>query len=355
MALAESLIGLFVPIYLYQLGYSIQAILGFYVLVSLFFALLAYSGARLIPFLGIKKAFLWSTPFLIIFYLGLQYLEFYPWLFYLLPLFLTGRMILYNYSYHLNYLLHSESKYRGRELSFIATISVVLHFLAPLVGGILASRSFSLLYPVGAVILLLGMIPLFLTREKYERITFNPVGLWKHIFQKKGYILSFSGYAVESAVGRILWPLFLFLLVGGLVRTGLLSTLSMGFSLAVFYFVGNLTDSYNRVKLLRLGTIFYFFGWVARFFADTAVRVFFIDSYKNLTEKALYIPVAARSYDLAQQQNYYQFIVAREIVFNLARVIILPLLMLFFYFDFHPFLLSFAVAALFSIGYLFLD
>ena len=56
MALAESLIGLFVPIYLYQLGYSIQAILGFYVLVSLFFALLAYSGARLIPFGGWEMA-----------------------------------------------------------------------------------------------------------------------------------------------------------------------------------------------------------------------------------------------------------------------------------------------------------
>ena len=48
------------------------------------------------------------------------------------------------------------------------------------------------------------------------------------------------------------------------------------------------------------------------------------------------------------------FIVTREIIFNLSRIVFLPLLMLVFYLNFHPFIISFILAALFSLLYPFL-
>ncbi|MBT4805206.1 hypothetical protein HON71_03465 [Candidatus Woesearchaeota archaeon] len=44
----------------------------------------------------------------------------------------------------------------------------------------------------------------------------------------------------------------------------------------------------------------------------------------------------------------------REIIFNLSRVIIMPILILVFFINVYPFVISFMIAALFSLGYVFL-
>jgi len=56
-------------------------------------------------------------------------------------------------------------------------------------------------------------------------------------------------------------------------------------------------------------------------------------------------------YDLAAREKFYLFIVVREIMFNLARIIIMPLVALVFYINFHPFFISIILASLFSLLY----
>ena len=180
--------------------------------------------------------------------------------------------------------------------------------------------------------------------------------MWKAIFSKKekGALISFSGYAIESVIGRTIWPIFLITILITLSKTGIIITLSMVISLLVFYFVGKITDKYNKTKLLKFGTLLYFFAWVGRVFADSTLKIFVIDSYKNISEKVLHIPWSAKSYDLAQKRGYFRFLVGREIIFNLSRVILMPILILVFFINVYPFVISFMIAALFSLGYVFL-
>ena len=358
MTFADSLINIFVPIYLFQLNYPIYSIIFFYFLVSFSFVIFSYPGAKIVSKIGVKHAILYSTPFLIAFYLGLRIINQHSWIFFLLPILLSWRMILYNYGYHLNYIVHSDSKNRGKEVSFLAGLAIVVHVLSPLIGGFIALYAgFQVLYIIGSILLVAGTIPLFFSKDKYESLKFTRKDLWKAIFSKKekGTLISFSGYAIESIIGRTIWPIFLITVLISISKTGIVVTLSMIISLLVFYFIGKITDKYNKIKLLKFGTLLYFFAWIGRVFADSTLKIFVVDSYKNVAEKVLHIPWSTKTYDLALRRGYFRFLVGREIIFNFSRIIIMPFLMLLFYFDIYPILISFILAAIFSLGYIFLD
>lgn len=357
MIFGESLINIFVPIYLYQAGFSVSSIITFYFLLSFSFVIFSYLGAKIVARIGVKHSILFSTPFIIFYYLGLSELNSFNWLFFILPVLLSLRMIFYNYGYHLNYIIHSNRKKRGRELSFIGIITIIMTIIAPLLGGLLAAYSFKALFILGASLVVLGTLPLFITQENYETIEFTSKDLFKKIIGKKqrGNLISFSGYAIESVIGRVIWPVFLIIILRTTSRTGLIVTASMLLSMVVFYMIGKFTDKYDKIKLLKIGTLLYFFGWVGRIFASSSFRILLIDSYKNVSEKILHIPWEAHSYDLAAKENYFRFIVSREIIFNLSRIIVMPILILVFWLNFYPFIISFIIASGFSLGYLFIN
>ena len=55
----ESMIGIFVPIYFYNLGYSIPLILLFFLLDALFYVIFAYPVAKVVTKIGAKHAILY--------------------------------------------------------------------------------------------------------------------------------------------------------------------------------------------------------------------------------------------------------------------------------------------------------
>jgi len=354
---AESLIVIFVPVYLYSLGYSIPAIIFFYFLLSAYFVAFSVRGAKIVSRIGIKHAILLSTPFLLIYYLFLNYISVSVWFFVLLPGFAAIHAILYNYGFHLNFLKNSTEERRGRELAFLKILEVAATGLGPLFGGLLIVKyGFFSLYSVSGIFLIAGALVLLVTKENREPFRFELSGISKYLFaaENRANFLSFTGYAIEASINRIIWPIFLILLLVNAKRVGALVTLSILTSAAIFYFIGQVTDRVDRKKLLNWATGFYILAWLGRIFVDSGLKVWLVDAYKNLAEKFIAIPWAAHSYRLAAREKHFMFIVTREIIFNLSRIVFLPLLMLVFYLNFHPFIISFILAALFSLLYPFL-
>jgi len=355
---AQSLISIFVPIYLYNLGYSIPYILFFFFLISLSYVAVAYPIAKIVSKNGTKHAILYSTPFIILYYITLLFLPTYSFLFYVAPLFISLRGTLFNFGVHLDFVEHSQSKNVGREVSLYFTIHLISAALGPLIGGLLtAFFGFSVLFTVGTVILFFSVIPLFLTPDIFEEIPFTFKSLMKETFNRthRGSILSFAGYAIESIIGRTLWPLFLIILLVSISSVGTVVTISLLLSVTIFYFIGTYTDRYNKKKLIKIGSILYFFGWIGRLFVDSSLKVVLIDSYKNISEKVLQIPWLAYSIDLSIRQGYFRFIVSREIIFNLSRILLFPILIMIFIINYHPFIISFLIASFSSLLYMYLN
>lgn len=356
MTFWEGMISIFVPIYFFNLWYEIHQIIFFYFLNSFFYIGLTYIWAKIIAKIGEKHAMLASVPFAILYYLWLILVKTHPALFYILPLILATKLVLYNLSYHLNYINHSDRKKRGSELAILWIITLISTAAAPYIWSIIANINFTILFIISSGLIVIGTLPLLKTKEKYEKISFTFKSLFKTMksSQNKWNIISFSGYATESIIWRTIRPIFIITIIWSLNKTWLIISASMFVSLISFYFIWKLTDKANKIKLLKIGTILYFFAWIGRIFANTAYKVLFIDSYKNLSEKVLHIPRSAHSYDLAKRSDYFEFIVSREIVFNIMRIVIFPILMIIFWIDFHPFLISFLIASIFSLGYVFI-
>lgn len=357
---ALGLISVFVPVYLYQLSYSVPAILFFFFLNSISFIFFSYWGARIVAHLGVKHTMLATIPVFIAFFLGLRFIQDFPILFFVLPILRSFKMILYNYSFHLNFIQHSDRKHRGREVSIVQTVEVIAGILSPFLGGIIIINSnFPVLFTIGSIIMLLAMIPLFLTKDTYEKMSFDKKNLVLGIFKKDNvnFIYSFSGYAIESWIGMILWPIFLVFMLFSIESIGALTSLTALVTFVTFYFVGRLADKKDKRELLRIGTVLYFFGWIGRIFVTNFTSVIFIDTYKNLTQHILAVPWSAYSYDLAAKRNYFKFIVQREIIFNISRTLALGGLIIIFLLlsSLYAFIISFALAAFFSLFYVALN
>lgn len=355
LVFGEALISLFVPIYLYNSGYQIYQIVWFSFLMAAFFVLFSYRAAKLVADIGIKHSILLSNFFTVLFYLGLIYIN--DLLFVLLPFVYGFAMLTFNYAYHTKFYLHSKKASRGKSVANMSILLLIAAAAAPYVGGHLAEINFMYAFGFGAFLILISAIPLFLSKDNKVKLKFDSLNLANYVFSKKfrGNFLSFGGYAVESLIQRTLWPLFLIIIIGSLEKTGLVVSLSFVFSIVIYYFAGKVIDKFNRYKILKWGSILYFFSWIAKIFATSFKKILFINTYANFSQKILYLSFSAHGYDLARKNNFFEFIVAREVIFNLARVIVMPFVALIFWINYYPFVICFILASICSLSYVLID
>ena len=90
-------------------------------------------------------------------------------------------------------------------------------------------------------------------------------------------------------------------------------------------------------------------------FADSTFKVFFIDSYRKISELFIRLPWSAAFYRLTKKEYQLYAVVARDMIFNASRVIVLPFLMIIFSLSQYAFIISFVIASLFTLLYPFVS
>ncbi len=355
---ALGLVSIFVPIYLYKLGFPLPWILGYYFMLPLSSVLLTNRVcARVVAKSGVKWSMLIAVLFKMLFFTCLYLLPAHRWLFFVLPLLNMLKTQISSLGYHLNFIEHSDAAHRGRQVSILQSTALAANLLAPLIGGVVIGLvGFKMLF-VGAIMLMaVAAIPILIlpTHKNLKPVEFDIKNMWRDMLKRENLplFLSYGGYAIEEWIGFVVWSLFLFFILHNTESVGAASSIVAAVTFLVFYLVGRLSDKVSKKKLIKLGTFLYFFGWVGRLFADSFSSVIFIDSYKNITGNFLQVPWSAFSYDLAARRNYFRFIVQRELMFDLARVMVAPIIILVFVANYHPFLIAFTIAALASLGYM---
>ena len=348
-----SLIGIFTPIYFYQIGYSIVEILFFYFLVSFIYLFFSYTAAKIISKIGEKHAILLATFFDILFFIGLIFLEDLSLLFYILPFIAVPAMSFYWMSYHLLFTQESHKNERSQELSMIGILIILAGVITPYLGGLIAQENFNFLFIISAFFMLISTIPLFLSKDKRPQLSFNPSKVIKDFFntENRGTIISFTAFGVEHIIDLVIWPIFIITIVGNLEKTGLIVSITTLLSLLVYKLIGKYSDRTNKISLLKKGNAFYTFSLFLRLFAVTTPLILFIDSMKNMAGKILEVPLSAHKTELSKRIDYFEFIFVQENFYKLSRVTIIPLLMFIFWIGYYPFTITVIIAALFSLGY----
>src|SRR3989338_6182459 len=209
-SLALSLVGIFIPVYMYkELDFGIDKIIYFFLLWAILFAILTPFVAKLASRFGLKHMIVASVPFDIIFLGFLVLLKnhdisyVYTAIAYALSgsLFWTG--------FNIEFAKVSDKSNRGRELGSLYSLLILSGIVGPFVGGlILTYLGFTVLFYVFSTLLIVSAIPLLMTPDDHEKTRFS----FKDIFHKTYFkdTLIFVGLGARIMTVTLFWPLFIY-------------------------------------------------------------------------------------------------------------------------------------------------
>jgi MFS family permease len=304
--LALGLIGIFIPVYLYTAGYSLREIFIFY---AYFFAtrvVMDIFSAFVVGRFGPKHTMVASYALQIAAAMLFVTLKEYNWPLYFPAILWGASTSMFFISFHVDFSKVKHSNQSGTELGLITIAERIGGALGPLLGGLLAYIfSPEYIFIVGSVILLIGLIPLFMTSEPtktHQKIMFRDIGI-----KKMGRELVASvGVLAENNARVVLWPLYLavFVLVDRTyLDIGTIASLGVIVSMLMAYNVGKLVDQKKGAALLSFGAISNFVLNLFRPFVSTFSSALFITTVGEASTVSLRIPFHQGLYDSADRHQ----------------------------------------------------
>ena len=315
---AVSMIGIFIPLYLLSVDYSLIQVFLFYAIISIIHGTFGIIAGKITSKYGIKHTILFSVPILILFYTLLYLIPNFPILFYIAPIFYGIHSSMFWIAFHSEFSKVSKKKDTGKAISIRKLLINVFSVLGPLIGGLIITfLGFKILFGVVSLLLLCSTIPLFKTKDIYFSYDIS----LKKAFQKrtlKNYI-GHIGYGIESC-GGLLWPLFVFFLViTNFAGLGFLTTVSLVFSFIFIFLIGYFSDIHKH-HVMRYGATLNAITWIFKIFATTTIFVFVIDSFYGLTKSSMNIPFDTISYEESKKKGILNFMIFREAIIHFSRV-----------------------------------
>ena len=322
-----SLIGVFVPIYLYKIGYDLPTILLF--IAGQFVARLIFDVASgyLVARFGPKHTILLSNVVLIMALGVLLTLPSFGWPLWLLAIPFGATQSLFFIAYHVDFSKIIHQDHGGKELGFMTIVERLGAALGPVIGGLIATFigaeytfAFAMLLLVGAV------IPLFLSAEpvrSHQRIHLRGVPyrkLWRDW-------LSRFVNGMDNVVSLALWPLY----VGVIIFTantyagiGFVTSLGVVAAILAARFIGQVVDKNRGRMLLNWSVAANSVVHATRPFVGSIGGVALVNTSNDAIATGYMMPYAKGMYARADELPGLRiaYIVAAEIAIDLGKVMI---------------------------------
>jgi MFS family permease len=324
---ATMLIGVFVPIYILNLGFDMVTVLLwnmiFYLSLGAFSMPFASLGSRI----GLKHSILYSTPFLIAYYLSLILLGHYQLIYHMMlyPIAILGGAAwsLYWTSLNSSFIKSSDHIHRGEETAHLIAFPKLAGIAAPVIGAfILDYFGFDVLFVMVTLLVGLSVYPLFMTADKKKLFKFGWRDDMKFFLDKRfsfGLFLRGGSFIIEG----IVWPIFIYVTFQDLIFVGVASALS-AIGITIFtLLVGRLSDRVDKRKIVKIGGILYAVVWFMRPFVSTPLEVFLLSFLGGMFMTTIAVSLFASFSDMAKHKNILGSVVFRESWLTIGRVVAL--------------------------------
>ncbi|MGH9856996.1 MAG: MFS transporter, partial [Acidobacteriota bacterium] len=254
--MALSLSGLFVPLYLIGLNYSLPEL--FLVVAWYFtfrFALFDWMAGYVVAKYGPKHGLLTSHFILIASTALFLTTRDFGWPIWLLGGLWGAAQSFFFVSFNVDFSKVKHSKHGGKELGYVTIMEKIGAVMGPLAGGFIATV-FGPEYIFWASIVLLigGLIPLFSTAEPVRTNQHIDFSKFKIDGRLRDY-LSYAGVGVEHNLSIYMWPVYLglFVLIGSTAyaKLGVLASVSFLISILAARAIGQVIDRRQGRQLLR--------------------------------------------------------------------------------------------------------
>lgn len=323
--LALAMVMIFEPIYLYNIGYSLQQIMLFYLITYILYFVIMPLGAKYAKKHGYERGIFFGTTLFIVYYVILFFVSKYAILFYIAPLILAVQKMFYWPAYHADFARFSDQEEEGRELSSISVINSFVFIIGPaLAGFIIASWGYGALFTVASILFLVSNIPTLLTTEEFSPQSFSYFDSYKSLFSRKNLksLIAYFGFGEEFVV-LVVWPVFISLIIKDFFQLGVVVALATLVTTLITFSVGKLTDHKNKRAVLSLGSAVYSLSWFMRLLVVNATGIFFVDSLSRLGKDSLSIPMMAITYERAKdvKEDQHHHVMSSVVFFEMSLVI----------------------------------
>jgi len=327
-SLASGLVDIFLPLYLYKNGVDLQTIFLFYIILNFLNIIFAPFAAFIISKIGAKHSLMWNVPFQIGFYMLIYSFVTYNWSLYLLAFFLSVSHSLARQGFHVEVIKNTTRKDQGKSLGLIKALQIAAKALSPFLGGVLIYfYSYNLALVVASVLLLVSNLPLLLTKDSSLDFDFDFKKILKTF--KWNQFLSLFAAGVEYEANYTIWPIILVVFLNNsFTKTGLITTLSILFSVVASYMVGRFSDIKGNV-LLWIGVVATSIIWGLRSLVNTGWQIFVVDSAFGFADTLKGIPFESKVYNKFREQDMMHYMMFHQISVNFGRLAFFSLLFIF--------------------------
>lgn len=351
---ALAMMMLFEPVFLYQLGYSVSQIAGFYALVYVFYIILVPLGGKFVARYSPPRAIAVSTIFLVLYYVTLLGIESFPVLFWFVPILFAMQKTLYWPGYHADFIAASKDGERGREFAMLYSLTTVMYIVGPAIGGVLITWfGFPALFLIGALIIFFSSLPLLFVPVNHTRTSFSYRTSMTLPFQAahRRTTVAYLGFG-EQLLLNYIWPIYLAITFKTLERLGGLAALATLVTALVTLYLGKLFDRGHWHRVLRGGALISAVNWFIRLFITSTGQVFGSAVIGQIGQNLTWVTSSDVAYERAIKENNP---IGRSILLEqgLSYGKILAALLVFIFGQmFDPFVVAFIVGSAFSLLYL---
>lgn len=326
---ADSLVGLFIPIYIYELTGSFHVVFIFYLTFSLAALGFTLPGGKVIRRLGIDKSLALGSILRIGYILLLALSQTHHLILYPAAILLGLLMSFYwiPYRYSIAFLSQKQHDF-GKANSYGMMMGRIAQAIGPMIGGILITLwGYYSLYAVAAVFMALSAVVPFL--DDYNRVGmhFNKEEIGDTFFKCKivKYLFAYGLQRFDVYMFLIVWPIVLVTTMGTVFKSGMLQSLSLLVSLGVLFWLSRFIDKKGYVTI-KWGAGLSSFQWLLRFLFLNPITFAVAEVINQLGIILIWTPFDSLISAKGAQHYRLEFFIVRQMLhFSTAVVIVLGL------------------------------
>ena len=329
-AFATSLVTIFIPLFLLNLGYSLLAV-AIYLLINIsLYAPLYYVMYKIAARIGIKKIMILSTPVQILYFIGLQQIEKLAFASDIVILGCLGALLalaetMYYTGYHVDIAKSTTSKTNTKAIGRLDAVSSLLAAIAPLLGAILITRTgFGLTFSVVAILFIISSLPLLFTKEIHEKFQFR----WRDIVRKKneGLFTPFFSEGAHLFAMMLIWPIYFYFVFSTYENVGLIYSVASVTAILTSFVASKYLNKKNKTKALRVGAILRSAFLLVKLSIRSIGTMIPVEIGSSVTNATTRISYLAHTYELSKKKGIMNTLFIREFYLNIGRTILILIL-----------------------------
>lgn len=301
----RSLVAIFIPILLLQIGYDIGEVISFYFIYNIFDVPLNLLARYLITKIGAKRVIIIGKIWSIGFFVVLSLLGPGNWFMIVLLALLGALYDSFYWVAHRFIFIESTGQTEdvGKKTGILAAVQKLAGFIGPAVGAaILIFLDRQVLLYASILILALSVLPLLKMRYFSDKLERKPVSA-KEFFrdmQERKNFLSASLFAVHAAAENVLWPIFIFLLLESLESIATVAVIVSITAIVFSYFTGHVRKK-AREKTIVLGASLIALIWILRIAVESEIFLFVSISLVSVFSLLITVPLTSNIYSYGKK------------------------------------------------------